>query len=323
MFERLDSRFDVLTQVLNAVHLGSALSARTELRAPWALHFGGADLPRAGFHVVAKGRCWASLDNTGEHVALSPGDVVVFPHGTGHTLGDHPATPAVEFGDLVDGLSPGERVSLPSGGSGDPTTLICGAYSFSADGANPLLRGLPDLLHVPADQSRGGALDAAWFNCWSPRPATSTPARPSSSAGSSTFCSSTPSGPGSASRTTPGHPAGSVRCRTPWWDRLSGRCTTTPPRLWTVAGLAQRSGLSRAAFTRRFREAVGEPPLTYVARWRMTVARGPLRAGRSDPQRLPEGRLRQRVRLRQSVQARPRSGTWPIPPSPCHVTSRA
>jgi len=34
MFERLDSRFDVLTQVLNAVHLGSVLSSRTEFRAP-------------------------------------------------------------------------------------------------------------------------------------------------------------------------------------------------------------------------------------------------------------------------------------------------
>src|SRR6266542_2084322 len=129
MFERLDSRFDVLTQVLEAVHLGSALSSRTELGAPWALHFGETER-RAGFHVVTAGKCWASLDNTGEQVALGPGGVVVFPHGTGHTLGDHPATPAVEFLDLVAGLAPGERVTLPSGGSGDRTILLCGSYSF-------------------------------------------------------------------------------------------------------------------------------------------------------------------------------------------------
>src|SRR6266545_4403744 len=100
MFERLDSRFDVLTQVLEAVHLGSVLSAKIELGAPWALHFGATTGHRAGFHVVATGRCWVSLDGTGERVALSTGDVVVFPHGTGHTLADHPATPAVELGDL-------------------------------------------------------------------------------------------------------------------------------------------------------------------------------------------------------------------------------
>ena len=36
--------------------------------------------------------------------------------------------------------------------------------------------------------------------------------------------------------------------------------------------MAQRSGLSRAPSARRFRQAVGEPPLAYVTRWRMTVA---------------------------------------------------
>ena len=32
------------------------------------------------------------------------------------------------------------------------------------------------------------------------------------------------------------------------------------------------AGLSRTAFARRFRTMVGEPPLTYLTRWRMTVA---------------------------------------------------
>jgi hypothetical protein len=75
MFDRLDSRIDTLTQVLEAVHLGSVLSSRTVLRAPWALHY-GATGHRAGFHVVTAGQCWASLDGTGEHVALGPGDIV-------------------------------------------------------------------------------------------------------------------------------------------------------------------------------------------------------------------------------------------------------
>src|SRR5262245_47895038 len=125
MFERLDSRFDVLTQVLEAVHLGSALSARTTLAAPWALHFGQAGR-RAGFHVVVSGRCVASLDGDGAGIALGPGDVVVVPHGAGHTLADAPATPALEFGELVADLAPGERVSLPCG-AGEPTILLCGS----------------------------------------------------------------------------------------------------------------------------------------------------------------------------------------------------
>jgi AraC-like DNA-binding protein len=52
-----------------------------------------------------------------------------------------------------------------------------------------------------------------------------------------------------------------------------------PAHGWTVAALAQRSGLSRAPFARRFRQAVGEPPLAYVTRWRMTVAADLLEQG--------------------------------------------
>lgn len=56
-----------------------------------------------------------------------------------------------------------------------------------------------------------------------------------------------------------------------------------PGASWTVAAmLAARVGLSRATFARRFTEAVGAPPLTYLARWRMTIAARLLREdGRS------------------------------------------
>ena len=45
-----------------------------------------------------------------------------------------------------------------------------------------------------------------------------------------------------------------------------------PARAWTVESLAATAGRSRAAFARRFRELVGEPPLAHLARWRMALA---------------------------------------------------
>jgi len=45
-----------------------------------------------------------------------------------------------------------------------------------------------------------------------------------------------------------------------------------PAEAWTVEGLARAVGLSRSAFAARFTELVGEPPLEYVSRWRMTKA---------------------------------------------------
>jgi AraC-like DNA-binding protein len=278
MFERLDSRFDVLTQVLEAVHLGSALSARTELGAPWALHFSDT-VRRAGFHVVVAGRCCARLDSTSEQVEMGPGDVVVFPHGTAHTLGDHPATPAVEFLDLVASLAPGERMPLPTGASGgDRTTLLCGSYSFAADGANPLLRGLPHLLHVPAAHARGTALESAVHLLAAE--ATGVDSGSALAVGrliDLLFVY--------ALRTWLSH-QDETNARS-WFGALQDPVIgpavraihDAPAQPWTVTTLARYTGLSRAPFARRFRAAVGEPPLAYVTRWRMTLAADLLEQG--------------------------------------------
>jgi AraC-like DNA-binding protein len=52
---------------------------------------------------------------------------------------------------------------------------------------------------------------------------------------------------------------------------------TDPAHRWTVAELAAKVGLSRAAFAARFATLVGEPPLTYLTGWRMTLAADLLR----------------------------------------------
>src|SRR5262249_14308694 len=45
-----------------------------------------------------------------------------------------------------------------------------------------------------------------------------------------------------------------------------------PAEPWTVESLAHEVHSSRATLARRFAEVVGEPPLTYLARWRMHLA---------------------------------------------------
>ena len=45
-----------------------------------------------------------------------------------------------------------------------------------------------------------------------------------------------------------------------------------PARPWTVAELAAESGVSRAALARRFTELVGEPPMTFLTDWRLSLA---------------------------------------------------
>ncbi|MFI0470617.1 helix-turn-helix domain-containing protein [Saccharopolyspora sp. 5N102] len=46
----------------------------------------------------------------------------------------------------------------------------------------------------------------------------------------------------------------------------------SPERPWTVAQLAAEAGMSRAAFADRFRRLVGQPPMAYLAEWRICQA---------------------------------------------------
>lgn len=45
-----------------------------------------------------------------------------------------------------------------------------------------------------------------------------------------------------------------------------------PEAPWTVESLARRVNTSRASLAARFRRSVGEPPMSYLTRWRFTLA---------------------------------------------------
>lgn len=63
-----------------------------------------------------------------------------------------------------------------------------------------------------------------------------------------------------------------------------------PDLPWTVASLGAHVGLSRAALARRFGRHVGEPPLTYLTRWRLALA-ADLLAGTDLPLTAVAGRV--------------------------------
>jgi AraC-like DNA-binding protein len=50
-----------------------------------------------------------------------------------------------------------------------------------------------------------------------------------------------------------------------------------PTRRWSVSDLAREAAVSRSLFAERFAQLCGEPPMHYVARWRVLLATGPLR----------------------------------------------
>jgi len=59
-------------------------------------------------------------------------------------------------------------------------------------------------------------------------------------------------------------------------DRYVGRALALmhgkPGDDWTVEKLARQVGLSRSALADRFVQLLGEPPITYLSRWRLRIA---------------------------------------------------
>ena len=57
---------------------------------------------------------------------------------------------------------------------------------------------------------------------------------------------------------------------------------------WTVEDLGREVGLSRSALAERFTRLIGEPPMRYLARWRIQLAAHQLRTSDSSLARIAE-----------------------------------
>ncbi len=258
-----------LEEVLRSIHLAGSVYCRSELRAPWGMSIERAD--HGSFHTVRQGRCWIRVDSLGEAFELSPGDLVVLPHGHPHALSDTPGTSAVPIDELLARKARGATCPLEVGGDGPLTTLICGYFRFQQGSAHPLLSLLPPLIRFEGEGGRAlpgfdDTLDALTRETLQ-------------------------GGPGAETIMTrltdvlfiqvlrahleriPDEDRSWLRgLRDPQIGRALGLVHGQPERAWTVESLAVSVGMSRASFAELFRRLVGDTPLQYLTRWRMQRA---------------------------------------------------
>jgi len=52
----------------------------------------------------------------------------------------------------------------------------------------------------------------------------------------------------------------------------------SPAQPWTIADLAREAGTSRSVLAERFRHYLGEPPMSYLTRWRLQLGARMLRS---------------------------------------------
>lgn len=269
---------DAVAGLLDGPRARGAFLQRSTLEPPWSLRI----LDEAPLTLVAvvRGEAWILPDEPGD-VRLAQGDVAIVRGPDPYTVADDPATaPQVV-------IHPGQRCTTPDGqelgqmaelgvrswgnSPEGATVLLTGTYQFDSEVSQRLLRALPTLLVlregdwdcplVPllADEivkdlpGQDAVLDRlldllliAVLRAWFARPEAAAP-----------------------------------RWYRAYGDPVVGRALRLihhdPAHPWTVEELASRTGMSRAGLARRFSDLVGEPPMAFLASWRIALAADLLR----------------------------------------------
>ncbi len=148
---------DVLSEVLRVVRLQGALFFNAEFSAPWCISSPRSTaaapylFPKAGhliiYHFLTDGRAYARLPG-GRREDLSAGDVVIFPHGDAHVLGNGtPEEPVDPLRTFAKNLTEGLKLAR-FGGGGEITRFVCGYLACEPRLSEVFLAGLPKLLRV-------------------------------------------------------------------------------------------------------------------------------------------------------------------------------
>lgn len=283
---------DALSDLLRAVQLSGAVFLNGDFKAPWCLiteadsGLRTAFLPRTdrvvSYHLITEGACWARLvDGSGPGLRIETGELLVVPQGEAHVLGSDLRLQPIPSAPLVSDMlekSPGEVMHLSYGGRGDTTRMVCGFLGFDDTMGNPLLTSLPRLFKV----GLGSGIESAWL-ATALAFATSEAAEPR--AGTATVLAKLSEllfvqAVRRCIDMLPENERGRLAALR---DRYVGRALAhmhaRPAYPWTVDELAGNVGLSRSALAQRFTDLLGQPPMQYLAHWRLRTAAVALRNG--------------------------------------------
>jgi AraC-like DNA-binding protein len=271
-------RMDSVAGLLDGPRARGAFLLRSVLDPPWSMRI--EDEAPLTLVALVRGEAWVIPDD-GERRALQAGDVAILRGPDPYVVADDPATAPQVL------ILPGQRCVLPDGreltGMDDlgvrtwgnspdgETMMLTGTYQWRSETSQRLLDALPAHVVVRGD---------SWEN-----PLIGFLAE-------------------EIARDEPGQEAVLDRlldllliaalrawfardeAAAPGWYRAQGDPVVgpalklihnNPAHPWTVASLAAATGVSRAALARRFNALVGEPPMSFLTSWRLSLAADLLR----------------------------------------------
>ncbi|MEZ4728655.1 MAG: AraC family transcriptional regulator [Caldilineaceae bacterium] len=262
----------MISELIQSVGMKTAHLAQGTFPHPW-----GIDFPQgigAAFHLVTRGSCWLRSPQLAAPIQLTAGDLAFVSHQISYVLLSDLSTPARPLQEAVDRLQATlPRATDPFDETRHATSFICGIYGFAVPPIHPFFTELPPLIHLRAQQIAAHEPMYAAQRLLSAE------------------LSYAPTEPGKSLLTdrlvdvmlyyilrqwmsSHAHQDAS------WINAYSNpelrnallAIHADPAHPWQVEELAQKAGLSRAAFAQRFKDLLGDTPLNYVTKVRMQKA---------------------------------------------------
>lgn len=255
---------DPLSDILSLLKPSSFGFRGLDAGGDWALDYAASEGVRC--YAIHTGACLIAVDGQAGPVALSAGDFILLPGGTGYRLFGGSPTSALDAFRFFGSFPAGETAVLNGGGD---CAGVGGYFYFEGLHAERLLEVLPPIVHIRADLSRAvlrSSIDRLMTELRAPQPGSALIAEHLAQA-LMVECLRL-------------HLADPVEGRAGWLFALAdpriaavlSAMHAEPARRWTLHDLARVAGMSRSSFAARFRDKVGEPAMDYLTRWRMMLA---------------------------------------------------
>lgn len=271
---------DALSQALSTVRMTGAIFYHAECTAPWGFavpplrqvaHVLAPGTERlVPYHLVADGRAVVRFEGAAD-VTLEAGDVVVIPHGDAHTVSNgSPSTLIDSAAELGQHLS-GNLRTMRLGGGGEATRFICGYFGCERYADRLFLAGLPQMIKINVR----GDVTGEWVESSIRYLVSEADAgRPGQTILLSRMAEAL------FVQTLRRYMEQLPPEQTGWLagarDQVVGGCLALmhqkPEHPWSMSELAAQVGASRSVIAERFARFLGEPPLSYLARWRLQLA---------------------------------------------------
>ena len=277
---------DALSDVLRVIRLSGGVFLEAQFTAPWCINGRISPEDCAAFqvlprhvitsHFVASGQMQLQVGD--EVLNVRAGELVLLPHNDVHIFGSELGVAPISARDVIQPAPAGDLMRIVHGGDGEMTQVLCG-FLGTNNSFGPLLSSLPSVLKLDLRATPSGSWIESSF-----RFAISQIA--AGRVGSTTviaklsellFVEAVSHYIAGLPDDRQGWLAG---LRDPHIGRALNLLHASPAKAWSAESLAAEVGMSRSGFAERFTTLVGQPPMQYLACWRMQLAGQRLRESR-------------------------------------------